>query len=70
MTMAAIRAERVRRVVDLVETILTEIATEHDEPHTAPPAIAEFFTDVMHKIAHVQHERLGAFLRQKHEQGD
>ena len=70
MTIAAIRAERVRRVVDLIEAILTEIATEHDEPRTAAPAIAEFFSDVLHKVAHVQHERLGAFLRQKHEQGD
>jgi hypothetical protein len=70
MTIASIRAERVQRVVDLVEAILTEIASEHAEPYTAAPAIAEFFTDLMHKITHVNHERLGAFLRQKHQLGD
>lgn len=71
MTIASIRADRVQRVVALVEAILTEIATEHDEPHTAAPAIAEFFVDLVHKITHVQHERLGAFLRQKlDEDGD
>lgn len=70
MTIAAIRAERVQRVVNFVEAILTEIAAEHDVPQTAAPALAEFFTDVMHKITHMNHERLGAFLRQKHQQGD
>jgi hypothetical protein len=70
VTIAAIRAERVQRVVNFVETILTEIASEHAEPHTAAPAIAEFFTDVMRKITHMNHECLGAFLRQKHQPGD
>ena len=70
MTIAAIRAERVQRVVSLVEAILTEIAAEHDVPQTAALAMGEFFTDVSLKIAHVSHERLGAFLRQKHAQGD
>jgi hypothetical protein len=70
VTIAAIRAERVQRVVNLVEAILSEIAAEHDVPQMAAPAITEFFTDVTHKIMRLSHEWLGALLRQKHQPGD
>jgi hypothetical protein len=70
VTIAATSAERVQRVVDLIEAILTEIATEHDEPLTAAPAISEFISDVLNKVGRIGHERLGAFLRHKHQPDD
>ncbi len=62
--------DRVQRICDLVETILTEIATEHDSPYAAASVMAKFCMDLTVQITRISHERLAAFIQAKHQPGD
>ena len=59
------KEDRVQKVVDMVETILVEIANEHDSPQTMAPAMVVFFVELSQRLMRMSHERLQAFLQRK-----
>ena len=63
-------AARVQGVVDLVETILADIATENADLHETAPAMVEFISELQMRIVRIMNERLGAFIRHKHQPDD
>lgn len=62
--------DRVQRVVDLIETILTEIAEESSAPYTTASAMSEFFMDITHRITQISTARFEALIRHAQQPDD
>ena len=70
MSAAPSNDDRLQQVVDLVEKLLADIASEQASPFAASPVVTKFCMDLQMRLLRINTERLTALMRRISNPGD